>query len=55
MVNNKVMFYRSIKFPYMFNKDHHYTIDRTVPKCILIKNSLSWFDLDPEGQGHSKN
>ena len=36
----------------MFNKDHHYTIDRTVGKCILIKKPLSWFDLDAQGQGH---
>ena len=52
--NNKVMYHLSMKVSDKFDPNQIYTSDKIVVKHISVKETLLKLDLEPKGQGHSK-
>ena len=52
--NNKVMCHLSMKLSDKFNPNQIYTSEKIVVKHISVKETLLQLDLEPKGQGHSK-
>ena len=44
----------SMKLPDKFDPNPMYTSDKIVVKHISVKETLSKLDLEPKGQGHSR-
>ena len=52
--NNKVLCHLSMKLSDKFHPNQMHTSDKTVVKHICVKETLLKLDLEPKGQGHSK-
>ena len=52
--NNKVMCHLSMKLSDKFEPNQMYTSDKIVVKHISVKETLLKLDLEPKGQGYSK-